>query len=90
MADYTSGSGSSVSGVSYSDPLGAASLERYVYGVLARLEEEENNLTKISDRTDRITISANLSTNRTYATGTAIVLIRQPLKSLAQTEILAD
>ena len=62
MADYTSGSGSSVSGVSYSDPEGAASLERYVYGVLTRLEEEENNLTKILDRTDRITISANLST----------------------------
>ncbi len=62
MADYTSGSGSSVSGVSYSDPEGAASLERYVYGILARLEEEENNLTKISDRTDRIIISANLST----------------------------
>lgn len=62
MAGYTSGSGSSVSGVSYSDPEGPASLERYVYGVLARLEEEENNLTKISDRTDRITISANLST----------------------------
>ena len=62
MADYTSGSGSSVSGVSYSAPEGAASLERYVYGVLARLEEEENNLTKISpDRNDRISISANLS-----------------------------
>ena len=62
MALYTSGSGSSVSGVSYSDPEGSASLERYVYGVLARLEEEENNLTKASDRTDKITISANLST----------------------------
>lgn len=62
MAGYTSGSSSSVSGVSYSDPEGPASLERYVYGVLARLEEEENNLTKISDRTDKITISANLST----------------------------
>ena len=62
MADYTSGSGGSVSGVSYTDPQGAASLERYVYGILARLEEEENNLTRVSDRTDRITISANLST----------------------------
>ncbi|WP_445173782.1 hypothetical protein [Microcoleus sp.] len=62
MAGYTSGSGSSVSGVGYSDPQGAASLERYVYGILARLEEEENNLTKILDRTDRITISVNLST----------------------------
>ncbi len=62
MAPYTSGSGSSVSGVSYWNPQGAASLERYVYGILARLEEEENNLTKVLDRTDRITISANLST----------------------------
>ena len=63
MAAYTSGSGSSVSGVSYSDPEGAASLERYVYGILGLLEQEENNLTKSSpDRTDRISISANLST----------------------------
>jgi len=62
MAPYTSGSGGSVSGVSYSDPQGAASLERYVYGILARLEEEENNLSRIVERTDRITITANLST----------------------------
>ena len=62
MAPYTSGSGSSVSGVSYSAPQGAASLERYVYGILARLEEEENNLQRIPERTDRITITANLST----------------------------
>jgi len=62
MAPYTSGSGGSVSGVSYSAPQGPASLERYVYGILARLEEEENNLQRISERTDRITITANLST----------------------------
>jgi hypothetical protein len=62
MAPYTSGSGSSVSGVSYSAPQGGASLERFVYGILARLEEEENNLPRISERTDRITISANFST----------------------------
>ena len=63
MAGYTSGSGGSVSGISYSDPQGAASLERYVYGILGLLEQEENNLTKVSpDRTDRISISANLST----------------------------
>jgi hypothetical protein len=62
MAFHTSGSGSSVSGVSYSDPQGAASLERYVYGILALLEQEENNLPRIPERTDRITITANLST----------------------------
>jgi hypothetical protein len=62
MALYTPGSGGSVSGVSYSAPEGAASLERYVYGILARLEEEENNLQRIPERTDRITITANLST----------------------------
>lgn len=61
MAGYTSGSGSSVSGVSYSDPEGPASLERAVYGILARLEEEENNLQRIAERTDRISITANLS-----------------------------
>jgi hypothetical protein len=62
MAPYTSGSGSSVSGVSYFDPQGAASLERAVYGILARLEEEENNLTKVAGRNDRISITVNLST----------------------------
>jgi len=62
MAPYTSGSGSSISGVSYSDPQGAASLERAVYGLLARLEEAENNLPKIPGRTDRITITVQLST----------------------------
>jgi hypothetical protein len=62
MAPYTSISGGSVSGVSYSDPQGAASLERYVYGMLSLLEQQENNLDKIPERTDRITITANLST----------------------------
>jgi len=61
MAPYTSGAGGSVSGVSYSDPQGAASLERYVWGLLALLEQEENNLVKIAQRTDRITITARLS-----------------------------
>jgi hypothetical protein len=61
MAPYTSGSGGSVSGVSYFEPQGLASLERYVYGILARLEEEENNLSKVAERTDAITINANLS-----------------------------
>jgi hypothetical protein len=61
MAPYTSGSGSSISGVSFSNPQGEATLERAVYGLLARLEKEENTLTKIPERTDRISISLNLS-----------------------------
>jgi hypothetical protein len=61
MALYTSGSGGSVSGVSYADPQGAPSLERYVWGLLALLEQEENILVKIAQRTDRITITARLS-----------------------------
>jgi hypothetical protein len=61
MAPYTSGSGSSVSGVSYFEPQGAASLERYVWGLLALLEQEENNLVKIAQRTDKITVTARLS-----------------------------
>lgn len=62
MAPYTSGSGSSISGVSYSNPQGAASLERAVYGMLALLEQEENDLQRIPERTDRVSITANLST----------------------------
>jgi hypothetical protein len=64
MAIYTSGAGGSVSGVSHAHPQGAASLERYVYGILARLEKEENSLTRLPNqqRTDRISISINLST----------------------------
>jgi hypothetical protein len=64
MAIYTSGAGGSVSGVSHADPQGAASLERYVYGILARLEKEENSLTRLPERTDRISISINLSTEK--------------------------
>ena len=62
MAPYTPGSGGSISGVSYGDPQGAASLERAVYGRLALLEEEENNLQRVTERTDRISITVNLST----------------------------
>jgi len=62
MAPHVPGAGGSISGVSYSDPQGAASKERYVYGILALLEQEENNLTKIVERSDKITITANLST----------------------------
>jgi hypothetical protein len=62
MAPHTPGAGGSVSGRRYSEPEGAASLERYVYGILALLEQEENSLTRVAERTDRITITANLST----------------------------
>ncbi len=58
---YTPGADASVTGTSHSDPQGPASLERAVFGMLARLEEEENNLTRVAQRTDRISISANLS-----------------------------
>jgi len=61
MAPYTAGAGSSISGVSHSEPQGSSSWERYVYGVLARLEKEENSLAKVPQRTDRISITANLS-----------------------------
>jgi hypothetical protein len=64
MAIYTSGAGGSVSGVSHADPQGAAKLEGYVYGILARLEKEENSLTRLPERTDRISISINLSTEK--------------------------
>lgn len=62
MAPHVSGIGASVSGTSHAAPDGPASKERYVYGILALLEQEENNLTRIAERTDRITITANLST----------------------------
>jgi len=61
MAPYTSGFGGSISGVSHSEPEGAASLERYVYGILVKLEQEENSLTRVPQRTDKITITANYS-----------------------------
>ncbi|MEG4944635.1 hypothetical protein [Microcoleus sp. F4-D5] len=62
MADHTSGAGASVSGKSHANPEGPASKERYTYGILALLEQEENNLTRITERTDKVTITANLST----------------------------
>jgi hypothetical protein len=61
MAPYNSGSGGSISGVSYLTPQGAASLELAVWGRLVLLEEEENNLTKVGGRNDKITITADLS-----------------------------
>ncbi|MCC3410139.1 MAG: hypothetical protein JGK17_32340 [Microcoleus sp. PH2017_10_PVI_O_A] len=62
MAVHTAGAGATVTGVSQSAPTGPASKERYVYGLLAKLEQEENNLTKVASRTDSISISVNLST----------------------------
>jgi hypothetical protein len=62
MAPYTSGSGSSISGISYSNPQGAATLEGAVWGILSSLEQEEDNLQRIPERTDRITVTINLST----------------------------
>lgn len=61
MAVFTSGAGSSVSGLSFLDPQGTPTLERYAYGVLNLLEQEENNLPKVAERTDKITITVNLS-----------------------------
>ena len=61
MALHTSGSGASVSGTSYANPQGEATKEKYTWGILALLEYEENNLPKVAERTDRITISVDLS-----------------------------
>ena len=62
MAVHTSGNGATVTGASQAAPSGPASKERYVYGLLAALEQEENNLVKIAKRTDSVTITVNLST----------------------------
>src|SRR4028119_373745 len=62
MASHLAGIGATVSGKSYSFPEEPASKERWVYGILAQLEREENVLSRLTtDRTDRITITANLS-----------------------------
>jgi hypothetical protein len=64
MALHTSGAGASISGKSYADPQGAASKERWVFGIMALLEQEESLLTRIPERTDRITINVNMSTQK--------------------------
>jgi len=64
MANHLPGIGATVSGISHAAPDEPASKEKYVYGILASLENEENTLAKLSDRTDRITITANLSTRK--------------------------
>ena len=61
MALHTSGSGASVSGTSYANPQGEATKEKYTWGILALLEYEENNLARVAERNDRITISVDLS-----------------------------
>ncbi|MEG4323641.1 MULTISPECIES: hypothetical protein [unclassified Microcoleus] len=60
MAAHTSGIGATVTGVSQAG--GSASKERYVYGLLAQLEKEENDLSRSAKRTDSVTITVNLST----------------------------
>jgi hypothetical protein len=62
MAPHSKGNGASVTGVSHSDPQGAATKERYVLGLLNLLEQEENNLSRVVNRTDKITITVNMST----------------------------
>jgi hypothetical protein len=61
MANHLFGAGASILGTRHSDPQGPAAKERYVYGILGLLEQEENNLQKIPERTDKITIAVNLS-----------------------------
>jgi len=62
MAAHTAGTGATVTGTSQASPAGPASKERYVYGLLAQLEQEENLLTKVTGRSDSIGITVNLST----------------------------
>jgi hypothetical protein len=61
MAAHTSGAGASISGISFAEPQGNAAKERWAFGILGALEREENLLTRIPERTDRITINADLS-----------------------------
>lgn len=65
MATHTPGNGASVTGVSFSDSSSPPSFERYVYGLLALLESEENTLIRLRPNTlDLISISNNLSTKK--------------------------
>jgi len=61
MAPHTFGVGATVLGTSHVNPSGAASKEKYVFGVLAALEKEEFSLDRLPDRTDKITINIDLS-----------------------------
>ena len=61
MANHNAGVGATVLGTSHANPSGAASKEKYVFGVLAALEAEESKLTKTAERTDKITINVDLS-----------------------------
>jgi len=62
MTNHFPGASASISGKSYVDPQGSATKERYVFGLLNLLEQEENDLVRVPERTDKITITANLST----------------------------
>jgi hypothetical protein len=64
MALHNPGAGASVSGKSYAEPQGVATKERWVFGIMALLEQEENLLPKIPERTDRITITVNMSSKK--------------------------
>jgi hypothetical protein len=61
MANHIAGVGATVSGISHAAPDGAASKEKFVFGLLSRLEQEENFLTKLPERSDKISITANFS-----------------------------
>ena len=50
MANHSAGVGATVSGVSHTAPDGPASKEKYVYGILAKLEGEDNSLTRLPER----------------------------------------
>lgn len=65
MAAHNPGTGASVSGLSFGDPTAPPSLEKYIYGLLALLEQEENTLMRSRPNTlDLISISNNLSSKK--------------------------
>jgi hypothetical protein len=64
MAPHTSGASASVSGKSYAEPQGSATKERWAFGIMALLEQEEYLLARVPERTDRITINVNTSTQK--------------------------
>jgi hypothetical protein len=79
MANHIPGVGASISGASYSDPQGPASKERWVFGILGKLEQEENQLEGIQNRTDSIAISIDMS--KLMATVTLVLNVTVALVS---------
>lgn len=61
MAIHLPGTGATVNGTSHVAPQGQSSKERWCYGLLASLEAEEYTLPREVNRTDRVTITVNLS-----------------------------